>query len=182
MIRRPPRSTLFFFAGGEQSAFASLLNLDLEVFGGGSDAVAGLGIDAHGFDDGSGSAIEKFNGPAKSVQEPVKGPGDKEGDAFGTGQADSFGNELADDYVQSGEESECDGKSEGVGHNGGAGSLNSGPERAKEICKGGFAKSAASAAGEGDAQLNARDDAVQVGDEVGYDFCADVTGGDQLAN
>src|SRR5258707_709327 len=172
----------FFFAGGEQSAFASLLNLDLEFFGGVSDAVAGLGIDAHGFDDGSGSAIEKFNGPAKSIQEPVKGPGDKEGDAFGAGQADGFGNKLADDYVQSGEESERGGQSEGVGQNGRAGSLNSGPERAKEICQSGFAESAESETGESDAKLNARDDAVQVGDEVGYDFCADITGGDQLAN
>src|SRR5258708_23355862 len=159
MIRRPPRSTLFFFAGGEQSAFASLLNLDLEFFGGVSDAVAGLGIDAHGFDDGSGSAIEKFNGPAKSIQEPMKGPGDKEGDAFGAGQADGFGNEFADDYVQSGEESKCDSKSEGVGQNGGAGSLNSGPERAKEICEGGFAESAESETGEGDAKLYTGDDA-----------------------
>src|SRR5882762_5694914 len=172
----------FFFAGGEQAAFASLLNLDLEFFGGVSDPVAGLGIDAHGFDDGSGSAIEKFNGPAKSVQEPVKRTGDKEGDAFGAGQADGFGNEFADDYVQSGEESERGGKSEGVGQNGGAGSLNSGPERAKEICQSGFTESAESETGEGDSQLDAGDYAVQVGDKVGYDFCADVTGGDQLAN
>src|SRR6266566_3339105 len=172
----------FFFTGGKQAAFASLLNLNLKFFGGVSDTVAGLGIDAHGFDDGSGNAIEKFNGPTKSVQEPVKGPGDKEGDAFGAGQADGFGNEFADDYVQSGEESERDGKSEGVGQNGGAGSLNSGPERAKEICQSGFAERAESETGERDAKLYTGDDAVQIGDKVGYDFRANVSGGNELAN
>ena len=41
----------FFFAGGEQAAFACLLDLDLQLFGGMRDTVARLGIDAHGFDN-----------------------------------------------------------------------------------------------------------------------------------
>ncbi len=89
----------FFFAGSEESALASLLNLNLQLFGGMYRARnLGLG-DAEGLDDRTGDAVEKIDGPPKGLQEPRKGPRNHQGNAFGARQADGLRHEFADDHV-----------------------------------------------------------------------------------
>ncbi len=56
----------FFFAGSEQSSFASLLNLNLQLFGGMRRA-RDLGLcNPKGFYDRARNAIKEIDGPAKS--------------------------------------------------------------------------------------------------------------------
>ena len=78
------------FAGGEQAAFARLLNLNLEFFGGVGNAVPGGSDNAESLDDDAGGAVEEIDGPAKRVQKPQKGASHHERDALGAGEADAF--------------------------------------------------------------------------------------------
>ena len=96
-----------FFSGGQEAALACLLDLNLQLFGGVRSVVAvGLG-DAEGFDDRAGDAVQEVDGPAEGVEEPGKRQGNEQGYAFGAGQADGFGDQLAKDDVQNTQEHEC---------------------------------------------------------------------------
>src|SRR5579859_2568374 len=50
-------------------------------------------------DNGARDAVKQVDGPAEGVKKPCEWPSDHQGDAFGTGQADGFGNQFAEDNV-----------------------------------------------------------------------------------
>src|SRR6202030_1478757 len=126
--------------------------------------------------------VEKIDGPAKSIQEPAKGPRDEERDAFGAGEADGLGNQFADHYVQNRQKNESRGKRTSVSDHGGARSGNSVPQRAEKVCQSGFAEGAESEAGEGNSELHAGHDVVQVGDQGLDDLGADIALANKLAD
>src|SRR5713101_6416182 len=172
----------FFFAGSEETLFAGLLDLDLQFLRGVGEAVAGVRADAEGLDDGAGDAVEQIDGPAKGLEEPPEGPGDEKGDAFGLREADAFGDEFAEDNVNGAEEDEGEGESDGVHEEEHADAAFRGHDVLNEFGEGGFAERAESQAGEGDTELHARDDAVEIAEERFHDFCLGVALDDQLAD
>ena len=115
------------FAWCKQTAFASLLNLNLQLFGGVRDTVACLRRNSHGGDDFPGNAIEQIDGPAKSVQEPMERASNEKRDAFGACKADRFGDQFADYHVQRGKENERGSKRKCVSQHGRTRSRNSRP-------------------------------------------------------
>ncbi len=98
----------FFFARGEEAALASLLNLNLQLFGG-MHRARDLGLcNPKGLYDRTGNTVKQIDGPAKSRQEPGKRPRDQQRHALRARQADGLWHEFADDYVQSAEQGEGD--------------------------------------------------------------------------
>src|SRR5438477_4277489 len=170
------------FAGGEKAAFASLLNLDLQFFGGVRQAVTFVSTNAHGANDFCGSFIQEIDSPTERIQKPVKRPGDQESNAFRTSETDSLRNQFTNDNVQNREQDKRGSESQSVSQDGGTSSLDTRPKRSKEICESGFAEGAKSEAGESDAKLDAGNDAMQVGDEARDDFCARIAFGNKLTN
>src|SRR5258705_4019047 len=77
-----------FFPDGEQSPFAGLLNLNLQLLRGMGNAVAAWLHNAKRADNGAGDAIKEVDGPSEGVEEPCKRARNHEGDAFSASQAD----------------------------------------------------------------------------------------------
>ena len=62
----------FHFGGGNQAAVVGLLHHHLQLFGGANERVAVRRNHAQRRYDFFGDAVEKIDGPAESLQEPIK--------------------------------------------------------------------------------------------------------------
>ena len=65
-------------------------------------------------DDFFGDAVEQIDGPAKSVQKPVKRPRDQQRNALGAGEAEALGDEFAEHNLQNSEQPEGEHQRDGV--------------------------------------------------------------------
>ena len=172
----------FDFAGVDESAFARLLDENLKLLDGTDEGVAGRRSDAEKAHEARGDEVEQLDGPAERVQEPVEWAGDDEGNAFGAGEAEGFRNELAEDDFEPGEKGEGNDESDAMGENSGPRTWNFSDERADEVGKRDFADVAEKQADDGDADLHAGDDVVEVGEKRFDDLGAGVALFNQLVN
>lgn len=172
----------FDFAGGNEAAFASLLDEDLKLLDGTDQSVAGRRRNAEKADEAGGSGIEEVDGPTESVEKPIERAGDEESDAFGAGETESLRDELAKDDFQSGEETESDNQSDAVSEHGGPGTRDFSDKRADNVGKSDFTDVAEEKADNSDAYLNAGHDAVEIGEKSFDDPRAGVTLFDKLVN
>src|SRR5260221_188428 len=69
------------FPDGEQSPFAGLLNLNLQLLRGMGNAVAAWLHNAKRADNGAGDAIKEVDGPSEGVKEPCKRARNHQGDS-----------------------------------------------------------------------------------------------------
>src|SRR6266404_481536 len=103
------------FPDGEQSPFAGLLNLNLQLLRGMSNAVAAWLHNAKRADNGAGDAIKEVDGPSEGVEEPCKRARNHEGDAFSASQADRLRNQFPENHVDGAEDRERESERGGMG-------------------------------------------------------------------
>src|SRR6185437_9955744 len=128
------------------------------------------------------SGVQEIDGPAKGVKEPVKRTRYKKRDAFGTGQAQTLGNELAEYHLQDREQSKHDDERGTVGHDGGPWShhfFNHWPEKRRQCDLSQISKREA---GNGDADLHARHDPTEIPEELFDDLGARIALFHKLTN
>jgi len=172
----------FFFARGEQPAFAGLLDLNLQLLRGMHDAMAARRHYSESFDDRAGHAVEKINRPAKGVEKPLEWPCDHERNAFSASEANGFGNELAEDDVDGAEKQKGERERGRVDQDYGAQTALRGHDALDEAGEGGFAECTDAQAGEGDADLNTGDDAMEVSQKLLDNLGLAIAFGDELAH
>lgn len=144
--------------------------------------MAGGRNDAERFDDSAGDAVHEIDGPAESGEKPLEGTSDHEGDAFGAGEADGFGNEFAEDDVDGAEEHEGEREGDGVNEERAVGAGFRRKKILNEFGERGFAESAEGQAGEGDAELDSGDDAMEIAEKAFDDAGLGIAFGDELAH
>ena len=170
------------FSDREQSPFAGLLNLYLKFFGGMGNTMAGGPHDAKHANDGAGDAVKKIDGPAERVEKPGEGASDHEGDAFGASEADGFGYQFAENHVDGAEDREGKSEGGGMGEEEHAHAAVGRQDALEEFCESGLAQGADGKAGQRDADLDAGNDAVKIGEELLDDLGLSASLGHQLAN
>jgi hypothetical protein len=149
----------FYLGRGQETAVSRLLDHDLEFFGGAHQCVA-VGRDyPHGANHFFGDAVEKIDGPAERVQEPLERACDEKRDTFGAREAEALRNELAQDNLKNRQEAECDDESNGVRQRGSPGTRNGGNQWADNIRQRHLAEITERKAGQRDSYLHAGDDA-----------------------
>ena len=156
----------FFFARGEQTALAHLSNEDLQLFGGVNERVGLRGADAHGADKHLRGVVEKHNRPTENAQEPTQGAGDEKRHALGALEAEAFGDKLAQDDVHEGEQQKGENHGDGVGNDDGPGAGHPAEATEKNLREGALADDAQGEAGDGDANLYAAEDTVEVAEKL----------------
>ncbi len=172
----------FFFADRQQSPFAGLLNLNLQLFGGMGDAVPGWPHNSERANNRTGNPVEQIDGPTKRVEKPCKGARDHQGDPLGAGQADGFGYEFAEHHMNSAKD--CEGKRERsrVSKEEHPHAAIRRQEALEEIRERGLAQRANSQASQCNAHLDAGNYAVKIGEELLDDSRLRAALGHQLAH
>jgi len=154
------------FGGLQKAAVAGLFDHHLQFFGGANAVVAGRRGYPEPVDDSVSNGIEEIDGPGEEFEEGVEGAGDDQRDAFGVGQAQRFGNQFAEDYLDGGKQREGQHQGHSVRSQANPHTGKNGCERAEEFGQGDFTYVAESQAGEGDAYLHAGNYPAKVGGEL----------------
>jgi len=156
----------FLFARGEEAAFANLADEDLQFFGGVYEGMRLRGANPHGANEKLGGVVEKNNGPAKDAEKPTKRASDEKRHALGTLDAEAFGDQLAQNDMQEGQEKKCGNHGGGVGDDDGFGAGNPLEAAKEDLRKGALSDHTKGKAGDGDADLHARENAVEIAQKL----------------
>lgn len=170
----------FHFAGVDEAAFPRLLHQDLKLFDRANQSVAGRRSDTEQTNEFSGDEIECVDGPAEGVQKPFERASDDERDSFGAGKTESLGDQLTQNDFEAGEKGEGDNQSDAVSNNRGPGAGDLSDQGADDVRERDFADIAQEQADNCDADLNAGDDAIEIGEKRFDDFRASVSFFDEL--
>src|ERR1700691_1903568 len=151
-----------FLRGGNLADLAAGGDDELE-FVGGVDGAAAAGITGaeKPQDQASGAAHEKKYGACEG-EERFHGSSHSQGDLLGALQGESLGDEFAEQDVEIGDEAEGDDDGDAVGVDGRVRNLMHKAQRTYQLGDHGFADPAQSQADDGDAELDAVDDFVEV--------------------
>ena len=160
----------FFFLRSDEAAFARLLNLNLQFFGGVNLRVARAAGKSQPAEHPPAGPVEQTNRRTKHFEIPLKWRRNQQGDAFGALQAHAFGNEFAQHDVQSGEKKKRHGERYRVNQRDRVRSRNVCDQRAQDRGERRFPERAKSQAGERDSHLNAGNHAVQLADQIQNDL------------
>ena len=104
----------FHFGRGKQAAVARLLHHHLQFLDGAHQGVARKRLHAQRLQHLFGETVEQIDGPAESIQEPVKRPRHQQRDALGARQAQALRDQFAEHHLQNGEQSESESQRDAV--------------------------------------------------------------------
>jgi len=144
--------------------------------------VAVRGRNAERANDGVRDAVEQINGPAKRAEKPVEGARNEKRDAFCFGEAEALGDKLTENNLEHCEKAKRKDERDAMRDDRGPRARYRLDKRREGVGEGPFAKVAEQKARDGDADLDAGDDAGEVGDEDFDDFGARVALLDELAD
>ncbi len=171
-----------FFAQGQKAAFARLLNLHLEFFGGVHHGVAVRRGNTHGANDAAGNAVEQVNRRPERLQKPMEGPRNQQRHALGSAQADALGHQLAKDHVHSREQEKCQRQRRPMRDPCRSRAGCSAPDLLKRMRQRGFAESAQGQGAHRHPHLHAGNHALQVAEEFLHDSRGGIAAFHKLAH